>query len=70
MTEKQRRGFAAIDPALLREIARKGGKAAHAKGIAHEFNSEEAHYAGQKGGRATHAKRSERNEATPPKEEA
>lgn len=70
MAEKQRRGFAAIDPALLREIARKGGKAAHAKGTAHEFNSEEAHYAGQKGGRATHAKRGERNEATPPKEEA
>jgi general stress protein YciG len=55
---RRRRGFAAMDPALVREIARKGGKAAHAAGTAHEFASgEEARAAGRKGGLATHAKR-------------
>jgi general stress protein YciG len=33
-----------------REIARKGGRAAHEKGTAHEFDSEEARAAGRKGG--------------------
>lgn len=47
-----RRGFAAMDPAMQRNIASKGGKAAHRKGTAHEFTSEEAKAAGQKGGRA------------------
>ena len=51
------RGFAAIDRNLVREIARKGGKAAHAAGTAHEFTSEEARAAGRKGGQATHANR-------------
>jgi general stress protein YciG len=51
------RGFAAMDRKLVSEIARKGGKAAHTAGTAHEFTSEEARDAGSKGGRATHAKR-------------
>ncbi len=51
------RGFAAMNRALVSEIARKGGKAAHSAGTAHEFTSEEARVAGRKGGRATHAKR-------------
>ncbi len=42
---------------LVREIARKGGMAAHSKGTAHEFTSEEARAAGRKGGLATHEKR-------------
>lgn len=46
------RGFAAMDAAKQREIASKGGKAAHAKGTAHEFTSEEARIAGRQGGRA------------------
>ncbi len=54
---KRPRGFAAMDRKLVSEIARKGGKAAHSAGTAHEFTSEEARVAGQKGGRATHAKR-------------
>ncbi|MGH7295580.1 MAG: KGG domain-containing protein [Polyangiaceae bacterium] len=54
---KARRGFAAMDPARVSEIARKGGMAAHARGTAHQFTSEEAQVAGRKGGRATHAKR-------------
>ena len=46
------RGFASMDPAIQREIASKGGKAAHEQGVAHEFNSEEAREAGRKGGEA------------------
>ena len=51
------RGFAAMDRRLVTEIARKGGRAAHAAGTAHEFTSEEARLAGGKGGRATHENR-------------
>lgn len=45
-----KRGFAAMDREQQRMIASKGGQAAHQKGTAHEFNSEEARRAGQKGG--------------------
>jgi uncharacterized protein len=45
-----------MDRAKQRAIASKGGKAAHAKGTAHEFTSEEARAAGRKGGQAAHAK--------------
>jgi len=44
------RGFASMDSERQREIAREGGKAAHMKGTAHEFNSDEARAAGRKGG--------------------
>lgn len=44
------RGFASMDREKQREIARKGGKAAHEKGTAHEFTSDEARAAGRKGG--------------------
>jgi len=54
---KQRRGFAVMSPEKQAEIASKGGKAAHAKGTAHEFSSEEAREAGRKGGMAARAKR-------------
>lgn len=47
------RGFASMDPEKQREIASKGGKAAHEKGTAHEFTSEEARQAGSKGGQAS-----------------
>ncbi|MES2977448.1 MAG: KGG domain-containing protein [Pseudomonadota bacterium] len=47
------RGFASMDPDKQREIASKGGKAAHESGNAHEFNSEEAREAGRKGGQAS-----------------
>lgn len=46
------RGFAAMDEAERSRIASKGGKAAHEKGTAHEFTSEEAREAGRKGGLA------------------
>ena len=45
-----KRGFAAMDPEKQKEIASKGGKAAHASGHAHEFTPEEAQKAGRKGG--------------------
>jgi general stress protein YciG len=54
------RGFAAMDRALVSEIARKGGRAAHAKGTAHEFTVEEARVAGRKGGKATYARNAKR----------
>ena len=44
------RGFAAMDEAKQRQIASKGGKAAHEKGTAHEFTRDEAQRAGKKGG--------------------
>ena len=44
------RGFASMDEAKQREIASKGGRAAHLKGTAHEFSSDEARAAGRKGG--------------------
>lgn len=47
-----KRGFAAMDQHQQRLIASKGGQAAHQKGTAHEFDSEEARRAGQKGGEA------------------
>jgi general stress protein YciG len=54
-----------MDRKLVSEIARKGGKAAHSAGTAHEFTSEEARVAGRKGGRATHAKRRKVVDETP-----
>ena len=58
------RGFAALcqtpeGRARVSEIARKGGKAAHTAGTAHEFSSDEAREAGRRGGKATHARRRE-----------
>jgi uncharacterized protein len=52
MANTSKRGFASMDPSKQREIASKGGKAAHAKGTAHEFTSDEARVAGRKGGEA------------------
>ena len=47
-----KRGFASMDAAKQKEIASKGGRAAHSKGTAHEFTSDEARVAGRKGGEA------------------
>lgn len=46
-----------MDPEKQREIASKGGRAAHASGHAHEFTPEEAKAAGRKGGLSKHARR-------------
>ena len=50
---KERRGFASMSAEKQREIASKGGRAAHTKGTAHEWTSEEARAAGRKGGQAS-----------------
>ena len=47
---KSGRGFASMDPEKQREIASRGGKIAHAKGLAHQFTPDEARAAGKKGG--------------------
>ena len=52
-TRKERRGFASMSPEKQREIASKGGRAAHQKGTAHEWSSDEAREAGRKGGMAS-----------------
>jgi uncharacterized protein len=43
------RGFASMDKTKQREIASKGGRAAHEKGTAHEFTSVEAATAAKSG---------------------
>ena len=53
------RGFASMDEEKQRQIASKGGKAAHEKGTAHEFSHEEAVAAGKKGGQANQGSSSE-----------
>jgi general stress protein YciG len=54
---KAKRGFAAMDEHKRREIASKGGRAAHEQGVAHRFDSEEARAAGRKGGLASSRKK-------------
>jgi general stress protein YciG len=54
-----------MDRAKQREIASKGGKAAHQKGTAHEWTSEEARDAGRKGGIASHRRRREQMGGAP-----
>lgn len=50
---KERRGFASMSPEKQREIASKGGRAAHEKGTAHEWTADEARTAGRKGGQVS-----------------
>src|SRR5437016_1740626 len=56
-TRTRNRGFASMDAHRQKEIARKGGRAAHEKGTAHEFTSDEARAAGRKGGERVSANR-------------
>ena len=51
---RRRRGFAVMSPEKQREIASKGGRAAHEQGTAHEWTVDEARSASQKSG---HVKR-------------
>lgn len=57
---KEDRGFASMDRDKQREIASKGGRAAHEKGTAHEWTAEEAREAGRKGGVASHLKQQQK----------
>lgn len=54
---KRPRGFAAMDRDKVKEIAAKGGVAAHQAGTAHTFTTDEAREAGKKGGNAAHVRR-------------
>jgi general stress protein YciG len=60
---KEDRGFASMDRDKQREIASKGGKAAHQKGSAHEWTSEEAREAGRKGGIASQRRKQDGSDA-------
>jgi uncharacterized protein len=62
MVAKEDRGFASMDRMKQKEIASKGGKAAHQKGTAHEWTSEEAREAGRKGGMASHRRKQEQQQ--------
>ncbi len=62
---KEDRGFASMDRGKQRDIASKGGKAAHQKGTAHEWTSEEAREAGRKGGMASHRRKQEQQQQAP-----
>jgi general stress protein YciG len=62
---KEDRGFASMDRNKQREIASKGGKAAHQKGTAHEWTSEEAREAGRKGGMASHRRKQQQQQPGP-----
>ena len=61
--ESRGRGFAGMDPERQRQISSQGGKAAHQKGTAHEFDSEEAREAGRKGGMVSGGRRRAREQA-------
>ena len=63
--KKSVRGFAAMDAEKQREIARKGGRAAHEQGVAHEWSSNEAREAGKKGGQSR-GRRSREDGPRPP----
>ena len=60
----ERRGFASMTRERQREIASKGGKAAHEKGTAHQWTAEEAREAGRKGGMASRGGRGRLIETT------
>jgi general stress protein YciG len=65
-TRKERRGFASMSREKQREIASKGGRAAHEKGTAHEWTPDEARAAGRKGGQSSRGGRGRLVPITPP----
>jgi general stress protein YciG len=67
---RERRGFASMSPEKQREIASKGGRAAHMKGTAHEWTSEEARSAGRKGGQISRGGRGRLVEGGPDSSES
>ena len=65
---KERRGFASMSSDKQREIASKGGRAAHEKGTAHEWTPDEARQAGRKGGQISRGGRGRLIAPPPPLE--
>jgi hypothetical protein len=70
MVATEDRGFASMERNKQREIASKVGKAAHQKGTAHEWTSEEARQAGRKGGMASHRRKQEQQQSDPASDES
>jgi general stress protein YciG len=66
----QDRGFASMERSKQREIASRGGKAAHEKGTAHEWTKQEASEAGRKGGMASRRKSAQSNQGAAPANQA
>ena len=64
--KKERRGFASMSPEKQREIASKGGRAAHEKGKAHEWSADERRSAGRQGGQVSRGGRGRLPESTAP----
>jgi len=62
-TTKAKRGFAAMTPEQRQSIAAAGGRAAHAKGTAYEFDTEAASAAGKKGAAVALENRRRRQQA-------
>ena len=62
---KERRGFASMSAEKQREIASKGGRAAHEKGTAHEWTADEARNAGRKGGQVSRGGRGRLSPTSP-----
>jgi len=62
---RERRGFASMSAEKQREIASKGGRAAHEKGTAHEWTADEARSAGRKGGQVSRGGRGRLPSDTP-----
>jgi general stress protein YciG len=65
MSDKKKTGFATMNPERVRELASKGGKAAHEMGVARTWNPDTAREAGRKGGAVGKQRRAERA-STPP----
>ena len=63
--QKERRGFASMSAEKQREIASKGGRAAHEKGTAHEWTADEARSAGRKGGQVSRGGRGRLTDSVP-----
>jgi general stress protein YciG len=66
MLGDKKRGFAAMDADKKREVARKGGRAAQAKGTAHRFSSEEARHAARRKAEVMNARRQAAQPPPPP----
>ena len=64
--QRARRGFAVMSPERVRAFARRGGKAAHMAGTAHEFTTDEARAAGRKGGEIRRQRAAQATQSSPP----
>lgn len=63
---KGRQGFATMTPEAQRAIASKGGTAAQARGVGHQWTREDARAAGRKGGQVCQARKRAQRAAEPP----